>query len=68
MSTKAKLIAPGIVVPGIMSITSSELYFEVDEEDFEFKKLDSEVSKYSLFLFYTTYFRLKMSNMLAYLY
>lgn len=46
MSTKAKLIAPGIVVPGIMSITSSELYFEVDEEDFEFKKLDSEVVKY----------------------
>lgn len=57
MSTKAKLIAPGIVVPGIMSITSSELYFEVDEEDFEFKKLDSEVSKYSLFLFHKTYFR-----------
>lgn len=44
MSTKAKLIAPGIVSPGIMSITSTELYFEVDEEDPEFKKIDPEVS------------------------
>lgn len=44
MSTKAKLIAPGVVTPGIMSITSAELYFEVDEEDGEFKKIDAEVS------------------------
>ena len=43
MSTKGKLIAPGIVAPGMISITSSELYFEVDEEDDEFKRLDSEV-------------------------
>uniref|UniRef100_A0A146M1B0 Neurobeachin n=1 Tax=Lygus hesperus TaxID=30085 RepID=A0A146M1B0_LYGHE len=46
MSTKAKLIAPGIVAPGTVSITSSELYFEVDEEDDEFKRLDPEVLKY----------------------
>lgn len=45
MSTKAKLISPGIMAPGIMSITSSELYFEVDEEDAEFKKIDPEVSR-----------------------
>lgn len=44
MSAKAKLIAPGIVAPGIMSITSSELYFEVEEDDPEFKKIDPEVS------------------------
>lgn len=44
MSTKGKLIAPGIIAPGMISITSSELYFEVDEEDDEFKRLDSEVS------------------------
>lgn len=43
MSTKGKLIAPGIVAPGMISITSSELYFEVDEEDDEFKRLDTEV-------------------------
>lgn len=44
ISTKAKLIAPGLVAPGIVSITNSELYFEVDEDDEEFKKTDSEVS------------------------
>ncbi len=44
MSAKAKLITPGIVAIGIMSITSSELYFEVDEEDPEFKKIDTEVN------------------------
>ncbi|KAK9700943.1 Neurobeachin/BDCP, DUF4704 alpha solenoid region [Popillia japonica] len=44
ISTKARLIAPGIVAPGMVSITSSELYFEVDEEDEEFKKMDAEVS------------------------
>ncbi|KAL1129748.1 hypothetical protein AAG570_012692, partial [Ranatra chinensis] len=48
MSTKAKLIAPGIVAPGMVSITSTELYFEVDEDDPEFKRLDPEVS-YILF-------------------
>ncbi|XP_075235222.1 A kinase anchor protein rugose [Lycorma delicatula] len=46
ISTKARLIAPGIVAPGMVSITSSELYFEVDEEDSEFKKIDPEVLKY----------------------
>lgn len=30
---------------GIISITSTELYFEVDEDDPEFKKVDSEVSE-----------------------
>ncbi|KAG5890529.1 hypothetical protein JTB14_035785 [Gonioctena quinquepunctata] len=46
ISTKAKLIAPGLVAPGMVSITSAELYFEVDEEDEEFKKIDSEVILY----------------------
>ena len=44
ISTKGKLIAPGIVAPGIISVTSSELYFEVDEDDEEFKKIEPEVS------------------------
>lgn len=43
ISTKAKLVAPGIVAPGIVSITSTELYFEVDEDDPEYKKIDPEV-------------------------
>ncbi|KAL1489961.1 hypothetical protein ABEB36_013884 [Hypothenemus hampei] len=42
ISTKAKLIAPGIVAPGMVSITSAEVYFEVDEDHDEFKKIDNE--------------------------
>ncbi|XP_013792608.2 neurobeachin-like, partial [Limulus polyphemus] len=42
-STKCKLIAPSVVAPGMMSITQSELFFEVDEEDPEFMKIDPEV-------------------------
>nr|CAD7592143.1 unnamed protein product [Timema genevievae] len=44
ISTKARLVAPGIVAPGMVSITSTELYFEVDEDDPEFKKIDSELA------------------------
>nr|XP_029733358.1 neurobeachin-like isoform X9 [Aedes albopictus] len=46
ISTKAKLIAPGLVAPGTMSITSTEMYFEVDEENPEFQGIDQEVLKY----------------------
>lgn len=49
--TKGKLIAPGIVAPGIVSITSTELYFEVDEDDEEFKKIDTEVRDTTFFHF-----------------
>lgn len=31
-----------------MSITNNELYFEVDEDDEEFKKIDSEVSVFCI--------------------
>lgn len=51
ISTKAKLIAPGIVAPGMVSITSAELYFEVDEDDPEFKKIDTEVSDIFIYLY-----------------
>ncbi|XP_053616649.1 neurobeachin isoform X5 [Plodia interpunctella] len=46
ISTKAKLVAPGLVAPGTVSLTSTELYFEVDEDDLEYKKIDPEVLKY----------------------
>lgn len=36
-------MAPGLVAPGTVSLTSTELYFEVDEDDPEFKKIDPEV-------------------------
>lgn len=45
-STKCRLIAPGIVVPGMLSITQSEMFFEVDEDEQEFKKTDAAVLKY----------------------
>uniref|UniRef100_A0A8C0BGG4 BEACH-type PH domain-containing protein n=1 Tax=Buteo japonicus TaxID=224669 RepID=A0A8C0BGG4_9AVES len=40
LSTPAQLVAPSVVVKGTLSITLSELYFEVDEEDPSFKKID----------------------------
>ncbi|GAB6031814.1 hypothetical protein CHUAL_010216 [Chamberlinius hualienensis] len=46
LSTKCNLITAGLVVPGIISITNTELYFEVDEDDPEYKKVDEEVVKY----------------------
>ncbi|KFM61720.1 Neurobeachin, partial [Stegodyphus mimosarum] len=39
-STKCRLIAPGVVVPGMLSITQAEMFFEVDEDDTEYKKMD----------------------------
>ena len=44
LSCKAKIIAPGIVVPGTLSVTSNELYFEADEDDPDFKKNDPRVT------------------------
>ncbi|XP_055840737.1 neurobeachin isoform X10 [Episyrphus balteatus] len=46
ISTKAKLIAPGLVAPGTVSITSTEMFFEVDEDHPEFQKIEQEVLKY----------------------
>lgn len=46
------LIAPGLVAPGTISITSTELYFEVDEDDPKFQKIDSEVSGYLVNIFF----------------
>ncbi|XP_077702451.1 lipopolysaccharide-responsive and beige-like anchor protein isoform X5 [Canis aureus] len=47
LSTPAQLVAPSIVVKGTLSVTSSELYFEVDEEDSNFKKIDPEILAYT---------------------
>ena len=43
LSTPCKLISPGAVVQGTMSITKSELYFEMDEDDPLNKKIDPKV-------------------------
>lgn len=43
MSTPAQLVAPILVARGTLSITTSEIYFEVDEEDPGFKRTDPRV-------------------------
>ncbi|KAJ8404707.1 hypothetical protein AAFF_G00335700 [Aldrovandia affinis] len=47
LSTPAQLVAPVIVARGTLSITTTEIYFEVDEEDSAFKKIDAKVLAYS---------------------
>ncbi|XP_075357041.1 lipopolysaccharide-responsive and beige-like anchor protein isoform X5 [Mycteria americana] len=47
LSTPAQLVAPSVVVKGTLSITLSELYFEVDEEDPSFKKIDPKILAYT---------------------
>lgn len=46
-TSKCKLICSVCVVNGTLSITSNELYFEVDETDNSFKKLDVNLSNYA---------------------
>ncbi|XP_032075703.1 neurobeachin isoform X1 [Thamnophis elegans] len=47
LSTPAQLIAPVIVAKGTLSITTTEIYFEVDEDDSAFKKIDPKVLAYT---------------------
>ncbi|KAK1792795.1 hypothetical protein P4O66_012708 [Electrophorus voltai] len=49
LSTSAQLVAPALVVKGTLSITAAELYFEVDEEEPSFKKIDPKYRVYFLF-------------------
>ena len=43
MSTACQLISPGACVCGTISITKTELYFEMDEDDPRNKKIDQKV-------------------------
>ncbi|XP_050926223.1 LOW QUALITY PROTEIN: lipopolysaccharide-responsive and beige-like anchor protein [Lates calcarifer] len=47
LSTSAQLVAPAVVVKGTLSITASELYFEVDEEEPGFKAIDPKILAYT---------------------
>ncbi|XP_071977592.1 lipopolysaccharide-responsive and beige-like anchor protein isoform X2 [Engystomops pustulosus] len=47
LSTSAQLIAPFAVLKGTLSVTSFELYFEVDEDDPNFKKIDPKILNYT---------------------
>ena len=46
ISTSAVLVSPGLAVKGTMSITASEVYFEVDEDNADYKKLEPQVRHY----------------------
>jgi len=43
LSTVCQLISPGASVYGTISITKTELYFEMDEDDARNKKIDPKV-------------------------
>uniref|UniRef100_H3CX27 Neurobeachin n=1 Tax=Tetraodon nigroviridis TaxID=99883 RepID=H3CX27_TETNG len=47
LSTPAQLVAPVVVARGTLSITTTEIYFEVDEEDSAFKNTDAKVLAYT---------------------
>uniref|UniRef100_A0A3B4EPH7 Neurobeachin n=1 Tax=Pygocentrus nattereri TaxID=42514 RepID=A0A3B4EPH7_PYGNA len=47
LSTPAQLVAPVLAARGTLSITTTEIYFEVDEEDPAFKRLDPRVLAYT---------------------
>ncbi|KAM8939045.1 lipopolysaccharide-responsive and beige-like anchor protein isoform 2-T2 [Pelodytes ibericus] len=47
LCTPAQLVAPSIVLKGTLSITSTELYFEVEEDDAGFKKIDPKILAYT---------------------
>ncbi|XP_053298023.1 neurobeachin [Pleuronectes platessa] len=47
LSTPAQLVAPVVVARGTLSITTTEIYFEVDEDDPAFKDTDAKVLAYS---------------------
>ena len=46
-TTKCKLVCMVCVVSGTLSITSNELYFEVDEQDATFKSLSGDLLSYA---------------------
>lgn len=47
LSTSAQLVAPALVVKGTLSVTASELYFEVDDEEPSFKAVDPKILAYT---------------------
>uniref|UniRef100_A0A7N8XMH7 Neurobeachin n=1 Tax=Mastacembelus armatus TaxID=205130 RepID=A0A7N8XMH7_9TELE len=47
LSSPAQLVAPVLVARGTLSITTTEIYFEVDEDDPAFKRVDTKVLAYT---------------------
>uniref|UniRef100_M4A0Y3 LPS responsive beige-like anchor protein n=1 Tax=Xiphophorus maculatus TaxID=8083 RepID=M4A0Y3_XIPMA len=47
LSTSAQLVAPAAVVKGTLSVTASELFFEVEEDDPSYKAVDPKILSYT---------------------
>ncbi|KAM3616421.1 uncharacterized protein V6R79_017627 [Siganus canaliculatus] len=47
LSSPAQLVAPVLVARGTLSITTTEIYFEVDEDDPAFKRVDPKILAYT---------------------
>ncbi|XP_076002259.1 neurobeachin isoform X1 [Genypterus blacodes] len=47
VSSPAQLVSPALVARGTLSITATEIYFEVDEEEAEFKRVEPKVLAYT---------------------
>uniref|UniRef100_A0A8D3C258 Neurobeachin n=1 Tax=Scophthalmus maximus TaxID=52904 RepID=A0A8D3C258_SCOMX len=47
LSSPAQLVAPVLAARGTLSITTTEIYFEVDEDDPAFKRVDPKVLAYT---------------------
>ena len=43
-TTSCHLIAPCVIAPGSLTVTSKALFFTVDEENSDYQKLDPKVS------------------------
>ncbi|KAK2846740.1 hypothetical protein Q5P01_009739 [Channa striata] len=46
LSSPAQLVAPVLVARGTLSITTTEIYFEVDEDDPAFKRVDPQLAEF----------------------
>lgn len=47
-TSSCNMIAPCVVAPGTLTVTSEALFFTVDEENPEYQKLDPKVSPFLL--------------------
>ena len=55
-------MSPGVSVPGTLSITASEVYFEVDEDSEEYKNIDPKVGP-QFFNFHSIYWSSIISDL-----
>lgn len=62
LSSPAQLVAPVLVARGTLSITTSEMYFEVDEDEPAFKRADAKVRTQGERLYRFSFFNRTTTN------